>query len=153
MPFRRHSRDRFRPGPNGPGHHERGYGNPWFSVQAGACTEIISFPYTPSDRDTPSSKFGLNHPQIAHVRKSVLIGTYEHRVSLPRPLAKTADRRLSPSQSPRRSLPPPSLSGPGARDGRVRTKLKCAMSGGNKQVQIHSTSTRTLRARVGKLAR
>ena len=24
------------------------YGNPWFSVQAVACTEIISFPYTPN---------------------------------------------------------------------------------------------------------
>ncbi len=47
------------------------YGNPWFPVQAVACTEIISFPYTPSDHDPPSSKFGLNHPQIAHVRKSV----------------------------------------------------------------------------------
>ena len=23
------------------------YGNPWFSVQAVACTKIISFPYTP----------------------------------------------------------------------------------------------------------
>ncbi len=27
--------------------HFQGYGNPWFSVQAVACTEIISFPYTP----------------------------------------------------------------------------------------------------------
>ncbi len=24
----------------------QGYGNPWFSVQAVACTEIISFPYS-----------------------------------------------------------------------------------------------------------
>ncbi len=35
------------------------YGNPWFSVQAVACTEIISFPYTPSDLDPSSSNFRL----------------------------------------------------------------------------------------------
>ena len=51
------------------------YGNPWFSVQAGACTEIISFPYTRSGLDPPSSKFGLNHHRIAPVRKTVPFGT------------------------------------------------------------------------------
>ncbi len=55
--------------------HFQGYGNPWFSVQAGACTEIISFPYTPSDLDPPSSKFGLNHPQIVGIRITVLFRT------------------------------------------------------------------------------
>ncbi len=42
------------------------YGNPWFSVQAVACTEIISFPYTPSDLDPPGPKIGLKHlkPQV-----------------------------------------------------------------------------------------
>ncbi len=47
------------------------YGNPWFSVQAEACTEIISFPYTPSDLDPSGPKFGLNHPQIEPIRKTV----------------------------------------------------------------------------------
>ncbi len=51
--------------------HFQGYGNPWFSVQAGACTEIISFPYTPSGPNPTGPKIGLNHPQIAHVRKTV----------------------------------------------------------------------------------
>ncbi len=36
-----------------------------------AYTEIISFPYTPSDLDPSSSKFGLNHPRIAPIRKTV----------------------------------------------------------------------------------
>ena len=30
--------------------------------------------YTPSGRDPPSSKFGLNHPQISHVRKRIPFG-------------------------------------------------------------------------------
>ncbi len=41
--------------------HSWGYGNPWFSVQAVAYTEIISFPYTPSDLDPPGPKIALNH--------------------------------------------------------------------------------------------
>ncbi len=36
-----------------------------------ACTEIISFPYSRSGRDPAHPKIGLNHPQIAHVRKTV----------------------------------------------------------------------------------
>ena len=36
-----------------------------------AYTENSSFPYTPSDLDPPSSKFGLNHPQTAGIRKRV----------------------------------------------------------------------------------
>ena len=55
------------------------YGNHWFSVQARACTEIISFPYTPSDRDPPSSKFGLNQPQTAGIRKTVPFRTTRMR--------------------------------------------------------------------------
>ena len=47
------------------------YGNPWFSVQAVACTEIICFPYTASDLDPTHPKIGLNHPQTAGVRKRV----------------------------------------------------------------------------------
>ncbi len=58
-------------GCSGPRDASTMYGNPWFSVQAGACTEIISFPYTPSARDPTGPKIGLNHPQIAHVRKTV----------------------------------------------------------------------------------
>ncbi len=58
-------------GCSGPRDASTMYGNPWFSVQAGACTEIISFPYTPSDFDPPSSKIGLNLPQIAGIRKRV----------------------------------------------------------------------------------
>ncbi len=38
------------------------YGNPWFSVQAVACTEIISFPYTPSDRHPT----GQNRPELTY---------------------------------------------------------------------------------------
>ena len=55
--------------------HFQGYANPWFSVQAVACTEIISFPYTPSDLDPAGPRISLNHPQIAHVRKTVPFGT------------------------------------------------------------------------------
>ena len=51
------------------------YGSHWISVQAVACTEIISFPYTPSGLDPPSSKFGLNHPRIAGIRKRVRFRT------------------------------------------------------------------------------
>ncbi len=40
-----------------------------------AYTEIISFPYTPSDRDPPSSKFGLNYPRIAGIRITVRFRT------------------------------------------------------------------------------
>ncbi len=47
------------------------YGNPWNSVQARACTEIISFPYTPSEFGPPGPKIGLNHPRIAPIRKTV----------------------------------------------------------------------------------
>ncbi len=36
-----------------------------------ACTEIISFPYTPSGHDPTGPKISLNHPRIAHVRKTV----------------------------------------------------------------------------------
>ena len=49
----------------------QGYGNPWFSVQAGACTEIISFPYTRSDLDPSGPRISLNHPQTAGIRKTV----------------------------------------------------------------------------------
>ncbi len=63
------------------------YGNPFFSVQAGACTEIISFPYSRSGRDPTHPKIGLNHPQIAHVRKRVLFRTWGTRGwSLSRPM-------------------------------------------------------------------
>ncbi len=51
--------------------HFQGYGNHWFSVQAVACTEIISFPYTPSARHPTAPRISLNHPLIAHVRKTV----------------------------------------------------------------------------------
>ncbi len=47
------------------------YGNHWFSVQAGACTEIISFPYTPSARHPTGPEICLTHPRIAHVQKWV----------------------------------------------------------------------------------
>ncbi len=47
------------------------YGNHWFSVQAGACTEIISFPDTPSGHYLSHPKIGLNHPRIAPIRKTV----------------------------------------------------------------------------------
>ncbi len=58
------------------------YGNHWFSVQAEACTEIISFPYSPSDLDPPSSKFGLIHPQIAPIRKTVPFRTPTDRLAV-----------------------------------------------------------------------
>jgi len=51
------------------------YGNPWFSVQAVACTEILSFPYTPSDLDPSGPRISLNYPQIAGIRKTVLFRT------------------------------------------------------------------------------
>ncbi len=54
------------------------YGNPFFSVQAGACTEIISFPYTPSDRHPTGPKIGLNQPQIAPIRKWVPFRTFRN---------------------------------------------------------------------------
>ena len=52
------------------GHFQK-YAKPWFSVQAVACTEIISFPYTRSARGPSGTKIGLNHPRTAHVRKTV----------------------------------------------------------------------------------
>ena len=64
--------------------HFQVYANPWFSVQAVACTEIISFPYTPSDLDPPGPKISLNHPRIAHVRKTVLFVTPPLTVGLGR---------------------------------------------------------------------
>jgi hypothetical protein len=53
----------------------RGYGKHWFSVQAVACTKIISFPYTPSDLDPTHPKIGLNQPEIAPIRKTVRFRT------------------------------------------------------------------------------
>ncbi len=54
------------------------YGNPWYSLQAVTCTEIISFPYTPSDLDPSGPKFGLNHPQTAGIRKRVPFRTFRN---------------------------------------------------------------------------
>ncbi len=39
--------------------HFQVYAKPWFSVQAEACTEIIFFPYTPSDHYLSHPKIGL----------------------------------------------------------------------------------------------
>ncbi len=36
-----------------------GYGKHWFSVQAEACTETTSFPYTPLGHYLSHPKFGL----------------------------------------------------------------------------------------------
>jgi len=64
---------------------------PWFSVQAGACTEIISFPYTRPGRDPSGPRISLNHPQIAPIRKTV-----PFRTSAGRPCSKVYVARKTP---------------------------------------------------------
>ncbi len=49
-------------GCSGPRDASTVYAKPLFSVQAVACTEIISFPYTPSGCDPSGPRIGLNHP-------------------------------------------------------------------------------------------
>ncbi len=71
------------------------YAKPWFSVQAVACTEITSFPYTPSDLDPPSSKFGLNHPQTAGIRKRVAFGTPASLAAIRSAFLLKADQTLT----------------------------------------------------------
>ncbi len=80
------------------------YGNPWFSVQAGACTEIISFPYTPSDLDPPSPKFGLNHPRIASVRKTVPFRTSASPAAIGSAFMIEADQALTAAACPQMTL-------------------------------------------------
>ena len=76
------------------------YRNPWYSVQAVACTEIISFPYTSSDLDPPSSKFGLNHPQTAHVRKTVPFRTPAGPAAIRSAFMIEADQTLTAAACP-----------------------------------------------------
>ena len=47
-----------------------------------ACTEIISFPYTRSGRGPSGPKIGLNHPQIAGIRKTVPFRTPAGRLAV-----------------------------------------------------------------------
>ncbi len=51
--------------------HFQVYGKHWFSVQAVACMEIISFPYTPTDLDPAGPRISLNQGQTAGIRKRV----------------------------------------------------------------------------------
>ncbi len=52
------------------------YGNPWFSVQAGACTEIISFPYTPV---RPRSHGSGNQPESGLDRRYTENSSFPYR--------------------------------------------------------------------------
>ncbi len=67
------------------------YENHLFSVQAVACTEIISFPYARSGPGPPGPKFGLNQGSIAHVRKTV-----PFRIPAGRPCIKVYVARKTP---------------------------------------------------------
>ncbi len=51
--------------------HFQGYAKPWFSVQAVACTEITSSPYTPSDLDPSGPRINLKQGQTAGIRKTI----------------------------------------------------------------------------------
>ncbi len=78
----------------------RPYQKHWFSVQAVACTEIISFPYTPSGPGPPGPKIGLNHPQIAHVRKTVPFRTPASPTAIRSAILIEADQILTAAACP-----------------------------------------------------
>ena len=76
------------------------YGNHWFSVQAVACTDIISFPYTPSGPGLSGPKIDLNHRQIAHVRKRVHFRTSAGTAAITSAFLIEADQTFTAAACP-----------------------------------------------------